>query len=157
MSIRNSQETARDLRLAFFDKTLQPRSAASDSGFASQSNSDSSQYSTLTAWLKAIRSGMTVMRFSTHCRCDLRCLKTTFSIPAYGPSRIPTNDEVNLRTEVELEECVTHEVNHLDPFDDPHSCNTLAYVRQFATPLGRDLGVKRTPTTLCFFTSSALS
>ena len=46
-----------------------------------------------------------------------------------------TNDEVNLRTEVELEERVTHEVNHLDPFYDPHCRNTLAYVQQFVAPL----------------------
>ena len=66
------------------------------------------------------------MRLATHCRYDLRCLETTFSIPACGPSGTLTNDEVNLRTEVELEESVTHEVNHLDPFNDTHRRDTLA-------------------------------
>ena len=67
-----------------------------------------------------------------------------------------TNDEVNLRTKVELEERVAHEVNHLDPFNDTHSCNTLAYAHQFAI-LSRNLETRRTPITLYFLTPSALS
>ena len=95
---------------------------------------------------------------STYCHCGLRCSETTVSTPVDGQGGgTLTNNEVNLRTEVELEECVTHEVNHLDPFDDTHSRDALAYVRQFATPLGWNPTLKRTPTTFSFFTSSALS
>jgi len=78
------------------------------------------------------------MRLATHCRYDLRCLEITFSIRVYGLSGILANDEVDLRTEVELEVCVTHEVKHLDPFDDPHSCDTLVYMHQLSF---REVGI----------------
>ena len=97
------------------------------------------------------------MRLPTHCRCGLRYLETMFSASAYARSGTLTDNEVNLRAEVELEVCMAHKVKHLDPFDDTHGRNTLARMHQFATPPGRDLGMKRTPITLCFFTSSALS
>ena len=61
----------------------------------------------------------------TYCRCGLWCLEITVSTPVDGPKGTPTDNEVDLRTEVELEECVAHEVNHLYPFNDTHSRNTL--------------------------------
>jgi hypothetical protein len=53
---------------------------------------------------KVVRQGMTFSKSSTHFRYGLWCLDTTVSAPRYEHNRIPTNDEVNLRTEVELEE-----------------------------------------------------
>jgi len=67
------------------------------------------------------------MGLPTYCHCDLWCFGVSVSTSVDGPrGGAPTDNEVNLRTEVELEECVTHEVNHLDPFNDTHSCDTLA-------------------------------
>ena len=47
----NSEVNVRYLLFAFSDKTLQASSAASDSGFASQSDGYRSQDSTLAAWV----------------------------------------------------------------------------------------------------------
>lgn len=106
---------------------------------------------------KAVRQEVRFGKLFTHFRYDLRYLDSTVSAPVCVWNWTPTNDKVNLRTEVELEERVAHEVNHLNPFYDPHRCNTLAYAHQLRLPVPDIERMRRTPITLCFFTSSALS